>query len=184
MSSATAAKTGTTTYAIDPSHTQIGFAVKHLMFSTVRGSFKTFEGTILVDHDNPANSKVNVTIDAASVTTGDENRDGHLQSPDFFDVANNPKITFESTSVDYTSADNFTINGNLTIHGVTQPVAIKAEQTGEGTSPWGAEVIGFEGKTEINREDFGLTYNAALEKGGVLIGREIKITLEVEATKQ
>ncbi len=182
--SATSTKTGTTTYAIDASHSQVGFAVKHMMFSTVRGNFNGFEGTVEVDHDNPANSSVSVTIDASTITTGDERRDEHLRSADFFDVAVYPTITFKSTSVDFKNADDFTISGELTMHGVTGPVKIKAEQTGEGTNPWGVDVAGFEGKTEINREDYGLTYNAALEKGGVLVGREIKINLELEVAKQ
>lgn len=181
----TTTQTGTaTTYAIDPAHSQVGFAVKHMMFSTVRGDFRVFEGTIVVYSENPANSSVNVTIDASSVTTGDNRRDEHLRSADFFDVANFPTLTFKSTSVDFKSVENFTFTGELTMHGVTKPVSIKAEQTGEGTNPWGVDVIGFEGKTELNREDYGLLYNATLEKGGVLVGRDIKITLEVEAAKQ
>jgi polyisoprenoid-binding protein YceI len=182
--SATSTQTGTTTYAIDAAHSQVGFSVKHMMFSTVRGNFRGFEGTVEVNHDNPANSSVNVTIDASTITTGDERRDEHLRSGDFFEVAMYPTITFKSTSIDYRNDDNFTINGELTMHGVTAPVKIKAEKTGEGTNPWGVDVAGFEGTTEINREDFGLTYNAALEKGGVLVGREIKINLELEVAKQ
>jgi polyisoprenoid-binding protein YceI len=180
----TSTKTGTTTYAIDAAHSQVGFSVKHMMFATVRGNFRGFEGTIVVDNDNPANSTVNVTIDASTITTGEEKRDEHLRSADFFDVTNYPTITFKSTSIDFRSADDFTINGELTMHGVTAPVKIKAEQTGEGTNPWGMDVAGFEGKTELNREEYGLTYNAALEKGGVLVGKEIKISLELEVTKQ
>lgn len=180
----TSTKTGTTTYTIDASHSQVGFSVKHMMFSTVRGNFRGFEGTIVVDNDNPANSTVNVTIDASTVSTGDEKRDEHLRSADFFDVATYPDITFKSTSIDFKDDENFTINGELTIHGVTAPAKIKAEQTGEGTNPWGVDVAGFEGETKINRKDFGLGWNATLEKGGVLVGEEIKITLELEVAKQ
>jgi polyisoprenoid-binding protein YceI len=182
--SSTSTKTGTTTYTIDPSHSQIGFSVKHMMFSTVRGNFSGFEGTIVVDNDNPANSSVEVTIDASTVSTRDAKRDEHLRSADFFDVEKYPTITFKSTSIDFKSAEDFTITGDLTMHGVTKPVKIKAEQTGEGTNPWGMEVAGFEGSTKIDRKDFGLTYNAMLEKGGVLIGEEIKIDLELEVVKQ
>lgn len=182
--SATSTKTGTTTYAIDASHSQVGFSVKHMMFSTVRGNFRGFEGTVVVDNDNPANSSVNVTIDASTITTGDEKRDEHLRSADFFDVATYPTLTFKSTSVDFKDAENFTVNGELTMHGVTHPVQIKAEQTGEGTNPWGMDVAGFEGSTKINRKDYGLNWNAALEKGGVLVGEEIKINLELEVAKQ
>ncbi len=182
--STTSTKTGTTTYTIDTSHSQVGFSVKHMMFSTVRGSFRGFEGTVVVDNENPANSTVNVTIDASTVSTGDEKRDEHLRSADFFDVANYPALTFKSTSIDFKDADDFVINGELTMHGVTNTVKIKAEQTGEGTNPWGVDVAGFEGETKINRKDYGLGWNAALEKGGVLVGEEIKITLELEVTKQ
>lgn len=155
-----------------------------MMFSTVRGNFRTFEGTIVIDNENPANSTVQVTIDASSVTTGDEKRDEHLRSADFFDASVFPTITFQSTSIDFEDAEDFKILGNLTMHGVTQPVSIKAEQTGEGTNPWGQELVGFEGSTKISRKEFGLNWNAALEKGGVLVGDEIKITLDVEAAKQ
>ncbi|MCO5220238.1 MAG: YceI family protein [Thermomicrobiales bacterium] len=182
--SSTTAQTGTTTYAIDASHSQVGFSVKHMMFSTVRGNFRGFQGTIVVDHANPANSSVNVTIDASTITTGDEKRDEHLRSADFFDAANYPTITFKSTSIDFKDAEKFTINGELTMHGVTNAVKIEAEQTGEGTNPWGIDVAGFEGSAKINRKDFGLNWNASLEKGGVLVGEEIKINLELEAAKQ
>jgi polyisoprenoid-binding protein YceI len=155
-----------------------------MMFSTVRGNFTGFEGSIVVDHDNPANSSVNVTIDASTITTRDEKRDEHLRSADFFDTETYPTITFKSTSIDFKDAENFTVNGDLTMHGVTQPVKIKAEQTGEGTNPWGVDVAGFEGSTKVNRKDFGLNWNAALEKGGVLVGEDIKIELELEVAKQ
>lgn len=180
----TSTTTGTTTYAIDASHSQVGFSVKHMMFSTVRGNFRGFTGTIVVDNDNPANSSVNVSIDTSTIVTGDEKRDEHLRSADFFDAATYPAITFKSTSLDFKSADDFTINGELTMHGVTAPVKIKAEQTGEGTNPWGQDVAGFEGTAKVNRKDFGLNWNAALEKGGVLVGDEIKISLELEVAKQ
>lgn len=177
-------ETGTTTYAIDASHSQVGFSVKHMMFTTVRGVFNGFEGTIVVDHDNPANSSVDVTIDASTITTGDLKRDEHLRSADFFDVATYPTITFKSTSLDFKDVEDFTILGELTMHGVTESVKIKAEQTGEGTNPWGVDVVGFEGSTKINRKNFGLNWNAALEKGGVLVGDEIKISLELQVARQ
>lgn len=184
MSTATLPQTGTATYAIDASHSHVGFSVKHMMFATVRGSFSRVEGTIVADYDDPAKSSVEVTIDASSIATGDEKRDAHLRSADFFDVETYPTITFRSTSVEARSDDEFSIEGDLTIRGVTRPVRIQAEFTGTGTNPWGAEVAGFSGKTKIDRKEFGLTWNAALEKGGVLVGDEIKIELEVEATKQ
>ena len=182
--SITSTMQGTATYTIDVPHSQLGFAVKHMMFSTVRGNFQDFEGTVVIDYDNPANSTVDVAIDASSISTRDEKRDEHLRSADFFDAAEYPQITFKSTSIDFKSPDDFTVNGDLTIRGVTRPVAIEAELTGHGTNPWGVDVAGFEGKTKINRKDFGLNWNAALEKGGVLVGDEVKITLEVELPQQ
>lgn len=176
--------TGTATYKIDVPHSQMNFAVKHMMFSTVRGTFTKFDGTIVVDYDNPANSKVDVTIDASSVDTRDEKRNAHLHSSDFFEVEKYPNLTFKSTRIDFKSDEDFTVYGDLTIRGVTQPVAIEAELTGHGTNPWGADVAGFEGKTKINRKDFGLNWNTALEAGGVLVGDEIKITMELEVVKQ
>ncbi len=181
---ATTTQTGTKTYAIDVPHSQIGFSVKHMMFSTVRGEFASFHGTIVVDYDNPQNSTVDVTIDAASISTRDEKRDAHLRSADFFDVEKFPTLTFKSTAVDFDSADDFEVIGDLTMHGVTRQVTIESEQTGHGTNPWGVDVAGFEGKTKVNRKDFGLEWNTPLESGGVLLGDDVKITLELELAEQ
>ncbi|MFD1716455.1 YceI family protein [Georgenia deserti] len=168
------------TYVIDPSHTEIGFSVRHAGISKVRGKFLGFSGTITVG-ENLADSSVNVTIEAASVDTGDANRDGHLRSPDFWDAENKPEWTFVSRAVSGTEED-LTVTGDLTINGVTRQVELQAEFNGAATDPFGNERIGFSGQTVINRKDFDLTWNAALETGGVLVGEKVTITLEVEAT--
>jgi len=182
--STTSTPTGTKTYAIDIPHSQIGFSVKHMMFSTVRGEFHDFHGTIVIDYDTPENSSVDVTIDAASISTRDEKRDAHLRSADFFDVEKYPTLTFKSTSIDFDSPDDFTITGDLTMHGITHSVEIEAEQTGHGTNPWGIDVAGFEGKTKVNRKHWDLNWNTPLDGGGVLLGDDIKITLELELNEQ
>ena len=180
----TSTQTGTTTtYAIDPSHSQVGFLVKHMMFSTVRGNFRGFEGTIVVDKDNPANSSVDVTIDASTITTGDVKRDEHLRSADFFDVEKYPTLSFESTKVERVEGNAYRVTGDLTIHGITKQVVLEADYLGAGKDPWGNERVGFEAKTSVNRKDFGLTWNQALEAGGVLVGDKIEIALDVEAVK-
>ncbi|MBL1133987.1 MAG: polyisoprenoid-binding protein [Chloroflexi bacterium] len=166
---------------IDPAHTGINFSVRHMMVTTVRGSFQNFNGTIEFDPANPTAGSVEVTIDANSINTGASDRDNHLRSADFFDVANHPNITFKSTKVEVKGDNTGKIYGDLTIHGVTRPVVLDTEFLGENTNPWGAKVIGFNATTKINREDFGLTWNVALETGGVLVGKEIKIELDVEA---
>lgn len=166
---------------IDVAHTGINFSVRHMMVSTVRGSFQNFNGTIEFDPANPAAGSVEVSIDVNSINTGANDRDNHLRSADFFDVANHPNITFKSTKVEVKGDNVGKIYGDLTIHGVTRPVVLETEFAGQGTNPWGAQVIGFNATTKINREDFGLTWNVALETGGVLVGKEIKIELDVEA---
>lgn len=166
---------------IDNSHSGVNFSVRHMMVTTVRGSFQNFSGTIDFDPKNPAAGSVEVTIDANSINTGANDRDNHLRSADFFDVANHPSITFKSTKVEVKGDNAGKIYGDLTIHGVTRQVVLETEFLGENTNPWGAKVIGFNGTTKINREDFGLTWNVALETGGVLVGKEIKIELDVEA---
>lgn len=166
---------------IDTAHTGINFSVRHMMVTTVRGSFQNFSGTIDFDPKNPSAGSVEVTIDANSISTGANDRDNHLRSADFFDAANHPNITFKSTKVEVKGDNAGKIYGDLTIHGVTRQVVLETEFLGENTNPWGAKVIGFNATTKINREDFGLTWNVALETGGVLVGKEIKIELDVEA---
>jgi polyisoprenoid-binding protein YceI len=172
------------TWAIDPAHSHVQFAVRHLVVSTVKGRFGDVSGTITLDEQHLAGSSVDVEIDAATVDTREERRDAHLRSADFFDVERFPTITFRSSRVEPGRGAALRIVGDLTIHGVTRQVELEAEQTGRGASPWGAEVIGFAATTKINRRDFGLTWNQALETGGVVVGDEIKITIDVEATRQ
>lgn len=169
------------TWNIDPAHTTVEFSVRHMMVTTVRGSFQKVSGTLNFDPDNPANSSVEVTIDAASIDTRVDDRDNHLRSPDFLDVANHPTITFKSNKIEVTGGESGKIYGDLTIRGVTRPVIINAEYLGQNKSPYGMTVVGFTGTTKINREDWGLTWNVALETGGVLVGKEINISLDVEA---
>jgi polyisoprenoid-binding protein YceI len=174
----------TITWNIDKAHSSVEFAVKHMMFSTVKGRFSEFSGTITEHTSDLSLSAVDVTVDTASIDTHEDKRDGHLRSADFFDVENNPTISFKSTRVRPIHADRFTVTGDLTIHGTTRSVDLDVEKTGSGKNPWGMEVAGFSASTQISRKDFGLTYNAALETGGVLIGDAVKISLEIEAVKQ
>jgi polyisoprenoid-binding protein YceI len=168
---------------IDTSHSEILFAVRHMMISTVRGQFSKFSGTIAIDETNPVNSSVEVSIDVASINTRDEKRDGHLTSGDFFDVATYPTITFKSTKVEVTGTTTGKIHGDLTIKGVTRPVVLDTTFTGKAKSPWGTTSAGFNASTTINRADYGLTWNVALETGGFLVGEDITITIELEAVQ-
>lgn len=172
------------TYNIDPAHSRLGFVARHLGFSKVHGSFETFEGMIRMEPGDLSTLQTEVTIDAASITTNEEKRDNHLRSEDFFDVENYPNLTFRSTRVEDIEDDSFTLVGDLTVHGVTKEVELVAELLGEGPDPWGGTRIGFEAETLINRKDFGLTWNVALEAGGWLVGDDIQIVLEIQAVKE
>lgn len=165
---------------IDPSHSSVSFVVRHMAFAKARGNFGVFEGTINFDQDNVANSSANISIDAASIDTKDENRDNHLRSNDFFGAEDNPKVTFVSTSVT-PDGDDYKINGDLTMNGVTKPVTLDAEFNGKGQSPMGVEVWSFSADTKVNRKDFGMNWNAAVEAGGFLVSDEVKIEIEIEA---
>ncbi|MDX1492845.1 MAG: YceI family protein [Longimicrobiales bacterium] len=173
-------------WKIDPAHTQIEFSVKHMMFTTVRGQFGEFEGAVELDTDNPAESSVSVTIDASSIDTGVSDRDEHLRSGDFFDVENHPEISFTSKRVSgpIEEGGDFEIVGDLTIRGVTKEVTLDATFDGTGTDPWGGTRAGFGAETKIDRRDFDLTWNQALETGGVLVGHDVKISLQVQAVLQ
>ena len=171
------------TYAIDASHTNVGFVVRHLMVSKTRGSFPSVTGSITIG-DDPLDSSVEVEIDAAGVDTGDEKRDGHLRSPDFFDVEQFPAISYRSTRVTPTVAGHFEVDGELTVRGVTKPVQLHVTFEGAVTDPWGNIRGGFAASAEIDREDFGLTWNQVLEGGGVLVGKKIAIEIETEAVLQ
>lgn len=173
-----------TTWQIDPSHTLLEFAAKHMMITTVKGRFTGVQGTIQWDQADIARSSAEVTVDVNSLTTGDEKRDAHLRSADFFDVENHPTITFKSTRVEVVDAENVKLHGDLTIHGVTRPVVLATELVGQQKSPWGTEVAGFAATTSVNRKDFGLNWNVAMETGGWLVGDSIKLALEVQAIKR
>ncbi len=171
------------TYAIDPSHTEVSFVARHAMVTKVRGYFRDLEGTITVAEDLGASSAT-ATMKTASVDTGSADRDGHLRSADFFDVETNPEITFVSTGVQNASGNSFDLVGDLTIKGVTKPVTLKAEYDGTAQDPFGNVRVGFTAQTVVEREDWGLTWNAALETGGVLVSKKITLNLEVSAIKQ
>lgn len=169
-------------WQFDPTHSSAEFAVRHMMISTVRGGFKNVTGTLDFDPDHIENAYVEAMINVDQMaSTGLDDRDNHLKSPDFLDLEHFPTITFKSTMVEKASDGTANIHGNLTIRDVTRPVVIEADFLGQVTSPYGQTVVGFEGTTKINREDFGLTWNMAVEGGGVLVGKEVKISLTVEA---
>ena len=174
----------TGTYDVDAAHSRLGFAAKHSMVATVRGAFKVYSGEVHLDEEQPENSWAKVEIDVASVDTGNADRDAHLLTPDFFDVANHPKITFVSTKVEKVDGDVFTLIGDLTINDKTNPVAVEFELTGTSNDPWGNFRAGFEGKATVNRRDWGLAFNVALDKGGVLVGEKIKLEFDISAVKR
>ncbi|MGO4597846.1 YceI family protein [Terrabacter sp. 2RAF25] len=167
-------------YTLDPTHTRIGFSARHAMVTKVRGNFEQFEGSATVDTANPANSSVKVVIEAASVTTHNEQRDGHLKTPDFFDVANYPQITFVSTKVERDGSE-WDITGDLTINGVTKSITVPFEETGSAKDPFGNIRVGFEGETTIDRTEWNLSFNAALETGGVLVSEKVKLEFDISA---
>ena len=169
------------TYVLDPSHSTLGFVARHAMITKVRGSFTDFTGTGHVDGANPAASDVVVEMQVGSVDTRNADRDGHLKSGDFFDIEKYPTITFKSTSIEAIDADSIEITGDLTIKDVTKQVTVPFEFTGAATDPFGNERIGFEGRTEVNRRDFNLTWNAALDTGGVLVSEKIVLEFEISA---
>jgi len=174
-----------TTWNLDAPHSNLDFTVKHMMISNVRGNFKDFSVNIIADNNDFSNAQVEVEINVDSIHTGQEQREGHLKSPDFFDVANYPKATFKSNSIQKAGAEGeYKINGDLTIRGVTKPVTVDAEFNGTGNDPYGNEKAGFDFKTVINRSDFGLNWNAPLEAGGVMVSDHIKISGGLEMLKQ
>ncbi len=169
-------------FSIDAAHTRVGFVARHMMVSKVRGSFTDVAGTVVIA-DEPASSSVDVTIQTASFTTGAPDRDAHVKSGDFLDVEKYPTLTFVSRLVKDFDDNEFVLVGDLTVRGVTREVELKAEFEGVARSPWGAEVIGFSATGEIDREEFGITWNAALETGGVLVSEKITLEFEVSAIK-
>jgi len=173
-----------TTWDIDPAHSEIAFKVKHLMISNVKGSFTEFSGQLITEGDDFTTAGISFTINPASINTGVADRDAHLKSPDFFDVENFKEIAFTGGKLISTDENEFDLRGNLVIKGVSQPVQLKAEFGGLMADPWGNIKAGFTLEGKINRKDFGLTWNAPLEAGGVLVSDEIRLTLEVQLLKQ
>jgi polyisoprenoid-binding protein YceI len=173
----------TGTYTVDPAHSRIGFVARHAMVTKVRGSFNDFEGTVVIDGADPARSAVNLTIQAASIDTRNADRDAHLRSNDFLAMGEYPQVTFVSTQVRTVDDATVQLAGDLTIKGVTRQVAIDFDFEGAATDPFGNRRLGFEGSTTINRKDYGITWNAALETGGVLVGDKIVLEFEVSLVK-
>jgi polyisoprenoid-binding protein YceI len=171
------------TYLLDAAHKRVGFVARHLMVSKVRGNFGEATATIVIGED-PLQSSVTATITTASVFTGQPDRDNHLRTGDFFEAEKYPTMEFASTGMKWQSGNEFLLDGNLTIKGITKPVELLVEFEGAGRSPYGQDVFGFSATTEIDREEWGLTYNMALESGGVMIGKKIKIEIEGEAIRQ
>ena len=169
-----------TSYAIDPAHTAVEFVARHLMITKVRGRFGSVAGTIEFEPGSDVPRSVQATVDATSIDTREAQRDAHLKSSDFFEADKFPTLQFASTRIEG-KADDFTIYGNLTIRGITREVALKAEFEGRTADPWGGQRVGFSASTTIDRKDFGLTWNAALETGGVMVGDQVRIELEVQA---
>lgn len=170
------------TWTLDPAHSEVSFSVRHMMISKVRGNFALKTATIIAP-ENPLEARVEASVDVASVDTKDEGRDTHLRSADFFDADTFPNLTFVSTGVRYEGGD-FLVDGDLTIRGITKPATFEVEFGGFGVDPWGNYKAGATAKTVINREDFGLTWNAALETGGVLVGKDVTITLDLQGSLQ
>ena len=177
-------QTSTTTWNIDPTHSMAEFKVKHMMIANVKGHFSKVSGVLTRDESDPAKDRIEATIEAASVQTRDEQRDAHLKSPDFFHVEKFPTLHFKSTGVSVVSEGELSVEGDLTIHGVTRKVRFAVEgPTPPTKDPWGNTRVAISASTKINRKDFGLTWNATLEAGGILVGEEVTITLDVEFVK-
>lgn len=173
----------TGTWSLDPTHTRLGFVTRHAMITKVRGAFNDFTGTVTVPAEGIEGAKAEVTINASSIDTRNADRDGHLKSNDFFDMENHPEITFISTKIAPNGSGGVDVTGDLTIKGTTKSVTIPFEYEGTATDPFGNQRAGFEGTTTLNRTDFGLTWNAALETGGVLVSEKITLELEISAIK-
>ena len=173
-----------TTWAVDPTHSEINFKVKHMMFTHVSGGFKEFEATAETEDELFDTVAFNFNAKTASVNTGNSERDGHLKSGDFFDAENHPEISFKSTSYEKSDNGEFTLKGDLTLRGVTKPVTLEGEFHGTAVDPWGNKRAGFGISGKINRKDWGLNWNSALETGGVLVGEDVKLIIELQFTKQ
>lgn len=180
----TQTKPTTSTWTVDKTHSNVDFQVKHLMISTVRGHFRDFEATLVLDEREPANSRVSAAIDVASIDTNQPDRDAHLRSDDFFNAEAFPKLTFESRNVETNDGQAFRVTGDLTIRDVTREVTLDGELEGRIQDPWGNERAAFSAKAEISRADFNVRWNQALEAGGVVVGDKVKINFYIEAVKQ
>ena len=165
---------------VDTAHSEIGFSVKHMMISKVKGSFGSYDATVEANEADLQGALIDFKIDVASINTNNTDRDNHLRSADFFDAEQFPHITFKANEI-VKKDDEYELNGDLTIKGITRPATFEVEYGGKGTNPWGVEVVAFSGEGKVNRKDFGLTWNQALETGGVMVGEDIKISLELEA---
>jgi polyisoprenoid-binding protein YceI len=170
-------------YVFDPAHTTFGFVARHAMVTKVRGTFSEFEGSAHLDFTDPAKSSVTVKIKAASIDTGNADRDAHLRSNDFFDMDTYPEITFQSTSVEAVSGNTYRVTGDLTIKDVTKSITFEAEMTGPVTDPWGNTRVGFSGSLTVNRKDWGVSWNMALEAGGVVVSENVTLEFDISATK-
>ena len=187
MAGGTAVEAGTTTWQLDPTHSSVEFAIKHMMMTTVRGRFKNMRGTLTADEEHPEGCCVEVEFDVASIDTGVADRDAHLRSADFFDAERYPKITFKSRRVEGSFAqegDHFRVTGDLVIRDTTMEVVLDCEYEGRGKDPWGKERAGFSAKTELDRRDWGLKWNQAIETGGVLVANKVRIEAEVQFVRQ
>lgn len=184
MTNLTAIEGLTGTYALDPAHSRLGFVARHAMVTKVRGSFREVEGKGYFDAADPARSWLEVTIQATSIDTGNETRDAHLRSNDFFDMENHPEIRFVSTAVDAVDDDTYRLTGDLTIKDITNPITVDLERTGPAVDPWGNTRIGLEGAVTVNRRDWGINWNAALDAGGVLVSEKVTLEFDVAAVRQ
>ncbi len=171
-------------WSVDASHSSLDFSVRHMMIASVKGTFNSFNAAIEANPEDLTTASIEFNVELASIDTRNGDRDNHLRSADFFDVENNPNMTFQSTSIVKTDDNEYNVTGNLSLHGVTRPETFKVTFEGQGKDPWGNEKVGFSAEGKINRSDYGLTYNAALETGGVLIGDQIKVSLQIEAAKE
>ena len=171
-------------YAIDPTHSRIGFVARHAMVSKVRGSFNEFEGSASINGEDPSRSSVSLTIQAKSIDTRNEDRDAHIRSNDFFSMDEFPEITFASTSIVTREDDTYTVTGDLTMRGVSRAISFDLEHTGSAIDPWGNLRVGFDGSVVVNRKDWGINWNAGLEAGGVLVGEKVTLEFEIAAVKQ
>ena len=174
----------TSVWAIDADHSEVGFAVKHLMVATVKGTFRRFSGKVVLNESDITASSIEADLETASIDTRQDQRDAHLRSADFFDAENHPTITFRSKKVEQLRHGYLRAVGDLTIRGTTRQVVLDIEETGRGKDPWGGDRICYSARTTINREEFGLTWNQALETGGVVVGKDVRITLDVQIVRQ